>query len=431
MAQAPALIPGHVYKVLGGHTLAEEVVTILDNKPFSDSDENKALGRNRKVTVDYMGQPIYILPRFLADRPVDPSELAYHRSQQGHEAVAQPVAQPVAATLTVEAPVVVPPSFNALVQAQAEGSPINDPMDPRLDHLRPSIAKCKKYVRRKMPNGQSDVEFLLTFTTERYRDENQGYPANVALKGDTQGGKTFLVEVLAVEWAKAMGLPKPLPVFTLSGSSGVTDFDLFGQTSIWTDPVTGVERAVWLPGLVDLAARVGGILYLDEVNAMGERVTTSLHPLADHRHAFTNRNKPVPVPGDGFMPETVVANKNLWILATYNVGYRGMSDMNEAFINRFRHLVWGYDLEVERKLVPGASIHLLADALRTARNANKLRTPIGTTVLQRLSLDCETLGVKAGLEILIGMFKPSEQEHVREIIDSRSIEVLLTEEVAG
>ena len=32
---------------------------------------------------------------------------------------------------------------------------------------------------------------------------------------------------------------------------------------------------MWLPGVVDLAAQVGGILYLDEVNAMGERVTSS------------------------------------------------------------------------------------------------------------------------------------------------------------
>ena len=172
-------------------------------------------------------------------------------------------------------------------------------MDPRLDHLRPNTQKVAQYVNRTMPNGMTDVQFFLQFTGEAHRRENQGRPANIMLKGDTQGGKTFLVEVLAVAWAKMLGYPKPMPIFTLSGSSGVTDFDLFGQAAPYVDPDTGGEHIVWLPGVVDLAAKVGGILYLDECNALGERVTTSLHPVVDHRHTFTNRNKPVKAPGYG------------------------------------------------------------------------------------------------------------------------------------
>ena len=48
-------------------------------------------------------------------------------------------------------------------------TPITDPMDPRLDHLRPSRAKVRRYINREMPNGMSDVEFLLTFTSDDYR----------------------------------------------------------------------------------------------------------------------------------------------------------------------------------------------------------------------------------------------------------------------
>ena len=107
-----------------------------------------------------------------------------------------------------------------------------------------------------MSNGMTDVDFLLTFTNDVYRAKNEGRPANVMLKGDTQSGKTFLVEVLAIAWADMLGLPKPMPVFTLSGSSGITDFDLFGQTASYTDPTTGRESLVWLPGLVDLARPV-------------------------------------------------------------------------------------------------------------------------------------------------------------------------------
>ena len=119
----------------------------------------------------------------------------------------------------------------------------------------------------------------------------------------------------------------------------------------YTDPDTGRDRLVNLPGVVALAAQCGGILYLDEINAMGERVTSSLHSLADHRHTFTNRGKAV-LKGGVFMPEFVTAHEDLWIVGTYNDGnYRGMGEMNEAFINRFRHIRWDYDEDVEAKLI--------------------------------------------------------------------------------
>jgi MoxR-like ATPase len=307
-------------------------------------------------------------------------------------------------------------------------TPITDPMDIRLDHLRPSKAKVKQYLSRTMDNGMSDVDFLLTFTSDAYRAKNEGRPANVMLKGDTQSGKTFLVEVLAVAWAEKMGLPKPMPIFTLSGSSGITDYDLFGQTTSYTDPVTGIEALVWLPGLVDLASFVGGILYLDEINAFSERVTSSLHPLTDHRHHFINRNKPVYKNGQ-FMPDAVTADLDLWIIGTYNEGYRGMSEMNEAFINRFRHICWGYDDAVESKLITSSAIRLLGEALRTARQANQVRTPVGTAALQRAQEDVHTFGVALGMQVFTGMFKPNERPIVQSIIEDRSIFMLLQEEL--
>ena len=324
-------------------------------------------------------------------------------------------------------PVELPPVAVAPVLTPEVMASITDPMDDRLDIYRPKASKVKKYINRVMSNGMTDVDFLLAFTNDDYRAENEGRPASVMLKGDTQGGKTFLVEALAVAWAKKLGLPKPMPVFTLSGSSGVTDYDLFGQPTTYTDAY-GVQTLVWLPGLVDLASRVGGILYLDEINAMGERVTSSLHPVVDHRHAFVNRNKAVSTGDGNFMPDMVSTSLDLWILGTYNPGYRGMGEMNEAFSARFRHLAWGYDEKVEKKLVNSPTIHTLADACRQARNANKLRTPVGTVALTRLQQDIATFGVSAALEVFVGSFKPQEYDTVKAIITDRSIEVLLNDE---
>lgn len=411
MALAAALHPGFTYKVTEG-PLAGELVVIVDNVAVPDGQPNQ---RKIKVLVGHTEH--YIIPRQIDGTPISNTPVPASQA-------------PIPQVVTVQQP-----SFDAtpLVVINeshyTEYTPITDPMDARLDHLRPSISKVKGYINRVMPNGQTDVEFLLTFASPAHRAENQGRPANIMLKGDTQGGKTFLIEALAVAWANELGYPKPMPIFTLSGSSGVTDFDLFGQPVPYYDPETGREQIVWLPGQADLAARVGGIFYLDECNALGERVTTSVHPMADHRHSFVNRNRPVKVPGDGFMPETVVTSLNTWMIGTFNEGYRGMSDMNEAFVNRFRHIEWGYDDKVEKALVASPSIHLLADSLRTARTASKLRTPVGTAALQRLDLDVSTFGADLALDIFVSAFKAQERDVVRAIIEDRSIKILLNEEV--
>jgi AAA domain (dynein-related subfamily) len=409
MALAASCLPGFQYRVNSG-LMEDAVVTIVDNTPFGDDD----MARRRKITVRLEDGSIdYILPRLLDDKPV------------GVDAPAMPAPAPV-----VEAP----PTFAVEVEdttvVKARGfaitAPITDPMDPRLDHLRPSRTKVKRYINRVMPNGMTDVEFLLTFTSDEYRAENEGRPTNITMKGDTQAGKTFLVEVLACVWADRLGLPKPMPIFTLSGSSGVTDYDLFGQTTSYTDPY-GKEALVWLPGVVELAAQAGGILYLDECNAMGERVTSSLFPLLDHRHQFVNRNKPV-FRGGQFMPETVTASLDLWVIATMNEGYKGMGDLTEALVSRFEHLVWDYDEDVEKKLVKSPTIRLLGEKLRLARKANKIRTPLGTSGLQKIQRNVATFGPEMAMNIMLGQFKPNERDIVASIVEDGSIIVLLIEE---
>jgi len=299
--------------------------------------------------------------------------------------------------------------------------------DPRLDMYRPDPDLVKQYVSRKLPNGQTDVEYLMKVWADK---------ENVLLVGDTQGGKTMLVNVLAVYIGEAMGLSRdgkvlPVPVFTLSASNGITDFDLFGQPTAYTDPMTGQESIVWLPGLVDIAARVGGLLYLDEVNMMPERVTSSLHPVADYRRSFVNRNKAVKVPNDGFMPEAVKVTDDLWIVGTMNPNYRGAGALNEAFANRFRTLDWQYDPTVEHKLIPNEAIRTLGDALRQARATGHIRTPVGTAALMRLDSDVHRDGVDMALFVLRSMFTADEKLVVDEIIESRSFKALIANAAAG
>lgn len=391
---------GDEYVVTGGN-LKGRTVTIVDPTPFPDSDPD----RRRRITVEYNGERLYILPRLLDVPSAAPQGNVVPLPQQ---ASSQGFAVPH-------------PSTGATVLVPGN---ITDVNDPRLDPWRPDPSIVKQYVSRVVPNGQTDTEFLLSFYEQR---------ANVLLVGDTQAGKTLLVQVLAVLAGKQTASGKPLPVFTLSGSSGVTDFDLFGQPTAFTTP-EGTERLVWLPGVCDLAARAGGILYLDEVNMMPERVTSSLHPLTDHRRAFVNRQRAVHFEHEGtevFMPDVVTASNDLWIVGTMNPGYKGAGSLNEAFTNRFRWLPWGYDEEVEKRLVPSDTVRMLGQMLRSARAARSLTTPVGTAALTRLCEDVDAFGVDTALWMFKAMFSPQEQAKVETILVDRSVTMLLHDEQAA
>jgi MoxR-like ATPase len=436
MASSTGLHEGYRYEINSGD-FKGEVVTMLDPKPVSDGLPNQ-----RKVLVlTPEGQEYYILPRQLRARPVndqpDASAWAQSAPPPGVTALQVAAALHASAQAADEAPIPVA----TVEQVDRILNPITDPMDPRLDHLRPSRRKLTQYISREVAPGLSDIDFLLAFTSDVYRvaDNNDGRPASVLLKGDTQCGKTMLVEVLAIAWSERMAeqqrqrdetvtYTKPMPIFTISGSAGITDFDMFGETTSYTDPATGQATLVWLPGMVEMAATVGGILYIDEVYAIDPRYTASLHPLIDHRHSFINRHKAVWKHGQ-FMPDVTKADLDLWVIATGNEAYAGMGKPNEAFINRFESVCWGYDKDVEAKLIKSAAIRFLGDALRTARAKNSIRTPCGTAALQRCERNVKTFGPVTGLFTLTSMFAPQERPIVDSIIEDRSIIILLNEEL--
>jgi energy-coupling factor transporter ATP-binding protein EcfA2 len=383
---------GDAYTVRSGE-FKGKTATVVDPKPFPDDD----LTRRRKITVEVDGDIVYMLPRML-ETSIHSNVVPLQQYSQDHT-VAIPSPQ---------GPVLIP-------------GDITDVDDPRLDPWRPDPAIVRQYISRKVPSGQTDIEFLTSFYERR---------ENVMLVGETQSGKTMLVQVLAVVLGQKRPSRKPLPVFTLSGSSGVTDFDMFGQPVAYADP-SGMERLVNLPGVVDLAVRVGAMLYLDEASMISERFTASLHSVCDHRRAFVNRQKAVRFVQDDaevFMPEVVEAAESLWVIATVNpVSYKGNS-MNEAFLNRFTCIPWDYDEAVEKKLVPSAAIRLLGQSLREARHQRALNTPIGTAALARACSHVTEYGVDTALWMVVAMFNPQERAKVEAIIEDRSIRVLLLDE---
>lgn len=402
MALASSLIPDQSYPVRSGDYAGQQAI-IVDNTPVPDGEPNQ-----RKILVAIDGSLIYILPRQIDDGTPTRSQVLANAVAGGI-----PTNQPVVSTGSVYAPAPTAPT------AVTEHAPITDPMDPRLDAYRPDPSIVKRYLSRKLPGGLKDTEVLLEFRKEK---------RNVLLVGETQSGKTMLVQVLACLAAKEAGLPKPYPVFTLSGSAGISDFDLFGQVTSYSAPGEP-EKLVWLPGIVDLACRVPSFLYLDEVNMMSERVTASLHSITDERRCFINRNKAVPVENDGFLPEIVSVHPDTWVIGTYNDGYAGAGALQEAFTNRFIHLPWDYDNAVESKLISSPVVRALGSALRIAKSQGAIRTPVGTTALVTLQEMAYKQGVEFACWAFTGMFPSRDRAKVEGIIVDRSFKSLLSDEV--
>lgn len=401
MATTKALRPGLAARINEGPFL-DHVAVVLDNNTFPDGHENA-----RKITVklldvlDEHDQPFvtYILPRQLDLVQTEVVDVeTYLRAEQ-------------AALTTVEQ--------GRLITSE----PITDPMDPALDRFRPPASVVKRYISRTVPGGYTDVDFLLAMREQR---DSNGYSPNIALVGETQSGKTMLVQVLAVLAAERDGMPKPYPVFTISGSSGVTSYDIFGQTSAVI--IDGREVLVWMEGLAAMAAKCGGFLYLDEWNAVPPSQAVALHPLLDDRRQFINTQKAVPDGHGGFSPEVVEAHKKLWCLSTINPGYKGTQTMAEATSNRFRWVPWDYDEATEKALIPSKTVRLIGGLLREAGLHRIISVPVGTSVLQRFNVDCATFGVDAAVWTFTGLFPPAERDRVFQIIkDGGKLDLLMDE----
>lgn len=358
--------------------------TLPDGQPHARCCTVEVLG----VNPDGTGVIDYVLPRYM--------ERILHDIEVTTAAPAVPAA--------------------ALVVEQTSTSTITDPMDDLLDQYRPHRSVLDRYISRSI-GGMRDIDLFLR---KRQMRDADGYITPMGLVGETQAGKTMFVRALAVAAAIEEGLPKPLPVFEVLGSSGVSTYDLFGMPAPSPD---GRDLLVWMEGIVPMAAACGGLLYLDEVFSIASSQITALHGLLDERRSFNNTQRAVPNGRGGFAPEVVKAHKDLWVIATVNpVGYKGVQSAPEAFVNRFDWMIWDYDQAVEERLVPSATIRLLGEALRTARSTSRvISTPVGTSALQRLNLNVATFGATVGLEMFMGLFGLNEREKVRAIIEDRNI----------
>jgi len=200
------------------------------------------------------------------------------------------------------------------------------------------------------------------------------------LKGPTGTGKSRFVEFMAHTMGKNL--------YTVACHEETSATDLIGRYII-----KGAET-IWIDGPMTKAVREGALLYLDEVAEARPDVIVALHSLTDHRRTlFIDKTG-----------ETVVANDDFMLIATYNPGYqKGFKELKPSTRQRFVSFSFSYpNAKTESEILINETGIEEGIAKKLIKLGGKIRnlTELGLaeTVSTRLLVDAAIL-IKSGLPI--------------------------------
>lgn len=249
----------------------------------------------------------------------------------------------------------------------------------------PDAKYAANYVHRKI-KGVEDFALL---------DKCMAKGWNLLLRGDTGAGKTMLPMAYAAE--------NNLRYYSIPCDVSIDPSALFGKMM----PTDTIGEFEWVDGPVTEMVRYGGVLNISEINFMPAKIAAALYQLLDHRRALTLL---------AHKGETIKANDMLLIVADMNPKYRGTTDLNIALANRFPiKQDWGYDLDVEAKLVQSDALRSIVQGIR---KQDEIRTPVGTNAMQEFEDIAPTLGIEFAVENFIAMFAESERDPVKKSFDA-------------
>ena len=255
----------------------------------------------------------------------------------------------------------------------------------------PNSKWASQYVNREV-GGIKDFDILDTAMRNQQ---------NVLIKGHAGSGKTMC----AMAYASSRGYR----YYNVSSHNGLEPSELFGQ---WIPTPDGHYK--WQDGAVTDMVRHGGVLLLNEVNFLPERLTTVLFGLLDDR-------REIQLLSNG--GEVIKAHKELLIIADMNPDYRGTRPMNQAWHDRFMKghiLEFPYDHKIEAKLVKSKSLLEMANALRARYDLEEINTPISTRALVGFCTNVDNLGLDYAVYSYLNGFdeKSGERGAVKLVFDT-------------
>jgi nitric oxide reductase NorQ protein len=252
---------------------------------------------------------------------------------------------------------------------------------------------AKEYLNRKM-FGMTDFE-LLDIIKEKQE--------NLIIRGGAGSGKTML----ALAWASARGYR----YYNVSSNVGLEPSHLFGM---WI-PTNQAGVFKWQDGPVTDLVRHGGVLLLNEIDFMPERITTVLFGLLDAR-------REIQLLENG--GEVIKAHPDLIVIGDHNPNYRGSRPMNQAWKDRFHHKwEFDYDKAIEKKLVKNEALLEIANQLRTMAYKGDIDTPISTRSLVAFAENCKNISLDYAISVYVNGFLDDEREAVKVVLETAKVNI--------
>ncbi|CAB4129720.1 AAA domain containing protein [uncultured Caudovirales phage] len=248
---------------------------------------------------------------------------------------------------------------------------------------------AETYLHRKVSKGVTDFDVL---------DLAMRLKQNVLIRGHAGSGKTMCV----LAWASQ----NDYRYYNISANVGLEPSHLFGA---WT-PTEQAGVFKWQDGPVTDLVRNGGVLLLNEIDFMPERITTVLFGLLDDR-------REIQLLENG--GEVIKAHPDLIVIGDHNPNYRGSRPMNQAWKDRFSHkLEFDYDKAIERKLIKNEALLEVAGKLRQQADKGEIDTPVSTRGLIAFVKNVEALGLDYAVMSYINGFLDDEREAVKLVFDT-------------
>lgn len=252
----------------------------------------------------------------------------------------------------------------------------------------PDESFLKGYVNRKIGNRRDFDIFDAALKLKH----------NVLIEGPTGTGKTSAIMAYAVH--------KQMPFYSVSSSNGSEPTQLFGKFIV--DESNG--GFIWQDGPVTDVVRHGGILLLNEMNFLPERVQSVLFGLLDKRRKIEL------VDHKG---EVIHAPENFIVFADMNPGYQGTRDLNYALRNRFdTKLSFDYDAHIEMKLVNSKSLRGIAKQLRDQIAQGLYDTPVSTNMLIAFEQMVGEVDLSFAISNFTNSFDIDDRASVKQVFDT-------------
>ena len=271
----------------------------------------------------------------------------------------------------------------------------------------PDASYDETYINRKFGPGLDDY---ILFDHARLTHEN------VLIEGPTATGKTSAV----LGWAAS----RELPFYSVSSNIGVEPSQLFGKYIV--DETTGLFT--WQDGPVTDLVRHGGVLLINEINFIPERVSTVLFSLLDKRRQIQLAEHRGETVSAHVHDETCADGENckreLSIFADMNPDYAGTRPMNAAFRNRFcaearLGLTTHGDWRPARQGPQNLCIKL-AVQVRKQLETGEFTTPVGTNMLMEFVQHYTYLGLDYASGCFVNAFPYDERSAIKQVVATHS-----------